>query len=133
MERVDFVDGGWKSVSGQIVRVDYLDRPLLHIVLEQKPGDASSRASLLADTRRLRGAIGKAAYAEGAWTLEVGAYLTVTWTGYDGSAKDYSAEYAHPPRDIDVDIDMNSIWDASRSRARTGSATEDGRDEGQGP
>jgi hypothetical protein len=128
VERVDFVAGGWKSVSGQIVQVDYLDRPLLHIVLEQKPGDVSSRASLLADTRRLRGAIGRAAYAEGAWTLEVGAYLMVTWTGYDGSAKDYSAEYAHPPRVID--IDMNSIWDTSRSRARTGGAIEDDRDGG---
>jgi hypothetical protein len=130
MERVSFGNGVWKSVSGRIVQVDYLDERLMHIVLEQKPDDESSRASLLADTRRLRGAIGKAVYAEGACTLEVGAYLTVTWTGYDGSAKDYSAEYAHPPRVIEVDIDMNTSFGKRRSRGRTGSATEEVHDRG---
>jgi hypothetical protein len=96
MEPVRFEPGRWKSVAGQVVWIEYLDQAMVHIVLEQTPGDQSSRASLLADTRRLRGAIGKAFYAEGASTLEVGGYLTVTWTGYDGSAKAYEATYARP-------------------------------------
>jgi hypothetical protein len=102
------VPGGWKSVAGQVVRIEYLDQAMVHIVLEQTPGDQSSRASLLADTRRLRGAIGKAFYAEGASILEVGGYLTVTWTGYDGSAKDYSAEYTRPPR-VHI-VSLPDLW-----------------------
>jgi hypothetical protein len=111
------VPGGWKSVAGQVVWIED-DPQCIHIVLEQTPGNESSRASLLADTRRLRGAIGWAVYAEGARTLEVGGYLTVTWTGYDGSAKDYSAEYARPPREPSfTSEEWNQLWSRTRRSA----------------
>jgi hypothetical protein len=57
---------------------------------------ASSRVELWANSERLRGAIGKAFYAAGAHTLEISADLTVTFTGYDGGAKECEAAYARP-------------------------------------
>jgi hypothetical protein len=116
MEPVNFVPGGWSSVAGWIVSIKYFD-PAVHIILEQTRDDESSRVSLLADTRRLRGAIGKAFYSEGARTLEVGAYLTVTWTGYDGRAKEYEAAYERP-KDEEAEARamermaevMNRVW-----------------------
>lgn len=86
-------------VTGRIVEVWYFP-PTVSIILELTPGDESSRVELWAKSERLRGPIGDAFRAAGARTLEIGADLTVTFTGWDRypyqAAKLYQARYARP-------------------------------------
>jgi hypothetical protein len=128
--RVSFpVEGD--SVTGRIVKVDYWRDWVEHrIVLERTPGDESSRVELWAKSERLRGAIGAAFYAAGARTLEIGADLTVTFTGYDSGVKEYEAAYARPGEREEKERawekaaeDLNRIWGKAARDESEGEAT----------
>lgn len=68
----------------------------VRVYMETTPGDESSRVTLWAQGKLLMKAIAVAFRAAGAQDLEVGADLAVTFTGYDGRAKTYSAAYSRP-------------------------------------
>jgi hypothetical protein len=109
------------SVDGRIVSIKHVD-PSVRIVLELTRGDKKSRVKLWAQSERLRGAIGKAFFAAGALSLELGADLTVTFTGYDGGAKEYEAAYERPGEREEKELRMKEaaeilcgIWDKAAS------------------
>jgi hypothetical protein len=65
----------------------------VRIVLETVPGDESSRVTLWAQGKLLMLAITTAFRSAGAEDVAIGGFLTVTFTGYDGRAKTYQADY----------------------------------------
>lgn len=66
------------------------------ITLETNPGDKTSRVTLWGEGAKLLMAIATAVKGAGAPDLEIGADLAVTFTGYDGRAKVYAANYGRP-------------------------------------
>lgn len=66
------------------------------ITLETNPGDPTSRVTLWGEGRKLLMAIAAAVKGSGAPDLEIGADLAVTFTGYEGRAKTYGANYGRP-------------------------------------
>ena len=66
----------------------------VRVYLETVPGDESSRVTLWCQGKLLMKAVATAFRAAGAQDLEIGADLAVTFTGYDGRAKTYSAAYS---------------------------------------
>jgi hypothetical protein len=112
------------SVDGRIASVKHSD-PSVLIILETTPGDESSRVELWARSEQLRGAIGEAFYATGARTLEIGADLTVTFTGWDGGAKEYEVEYARPGEREEKERSWNEIAE-KMNRIWGGAAPDEG-------
>ena len=68
----------------------------VRVTLETNPGDPTSRVTLWGEGKKLLMAIAGAVKGKGAPDLEVGGDLAVTFTGYDGRAKTYAANYERP-------------------------------------
>lgn len=68
----------------------------VRITLETEPGNASSATTLWVEKWRMVKAIGAAVVQAGASDIEVGGDLAVTFVGYEGRAKTFSAAYAKP-------------------------------------
>jgi hypothetical protein len=70
--------------------------PGVRIHLEQEPGNEATRVTLYAEKINMLNAIGTAVAAAGASDIEVGGDLAVTFSGRDGQAHTFSAQYAKP-------------------------------------
>lgn len=68
--------------------------PGVRIHLEQEPGNESTRVTLYAEKINMLNAIGSAVATSGADDIEVGADLAVTFSGRDGQAHTFTAQYA---------------------------------------
>lgn len=66
----------------------------VRIFLETKPGDEESRVTLWCQGKLLMKAVATAFRAAGVQDIREGDDLAVTFTGYDGRAKTYSAAYS---------------------------------------
>lgn len=65
----------------------------VRITLETRPGDQASRMNLYVSGKRMKGAVRAALAGSGAEDISPQSELSVTFTGYEGVAKCYTATY----------------------------------------
>jgi hypothetical protein len=70
--------------------------PGVRVHLEQTPGNEESRVTLYVEKINMLNAIGRAVAEAGGADLEVGGDLAVTFSGRDGQAHTFTAQYVRP-------------------------------------